>query len=216
MGTERKSLQIAVVGAIVGVGILFGGIFASSVLVEQNTPIKNTSSDFYSEEINFGANVAIDIYNAQGELSESWNSHNSLAGGFLKNLISACVTGLDTTPHPVNGCSSMINNMKFGGTGGSLLGGDFAPTHTLLPLGCSTDKAASGPTTFCEGWKSEATVDFATLSCTAGTDCPTISSVSSFFLTGGLNNLINSVSVSPALEITPGDRVVVVMTFSFV
>jgi len=213
MGTERKSFQIAVIGAIVGVGILFGGIFASTVLVDQTTPIQNTSSDFYSEEINFGADVAINIYNADGELTESWNSHNTL-GGFLKNVISACATGIDTTPDPVNGCSLFINNMKFSGTGGSLLGGDFTPTHTLLPLGCSTDAAPSGPTTFCEGWKSEATVDFATLSCT--TDCPTINGVSSFFLSGGINSLMNEVSVSPSLEITPGDRVIVVMTFSFV
>ena len=194
----KKKVNYAIFGVTVGVVMFAIGFFTYPTFSYQN----NTES---LEEIKFGADVLVEVYNANGELKSKWEGHNILSIA-TKNALAACITGLDLTPLGFNSCNSWFINMR--ATGPGLVFQDQVVVNTLLPEGCSPDLLNN----ICDGWRGEVTFDYAGIpACTAGTDCPFLRQIDGRALG---NFLFNSIVLPTLQEIEPNDRVVATMTFS--
>jgi len=202
---NQKSWKFAVFGVIFGVAMFAIGFFTYPTFSYQN----NTES---LEEIEFGGYLTMELYDQDGNLKSIWEEHNDLTPAGRNALVS-CISGLDTTPFGYDAitlnqlCSGFVDRMFI------LLANpsstiELTATNTLTPAGCDPDDFAN----LCEGWKSEATADFNTLSCTAGVDCPNINSIQLLPPVGGFH--FNFILVTPSEEVTPGDRLIATITFS--
>lgn len=150
-----------------------------------------------SETFGISGHAVIKAYHADGTLYMVWEGDNFLFDQ-SRNAIAACATGLSTTPYLFEACSSWIGRIRIWDTVTSFSTWE-AATNTLLPEGCNPNIAGS----WCTGWKSEATFDI------------TVSA--SINLAGGqtpLGAAFNQLAVSPSIAVSPGDRLVVTITFT--
>ena len=145
--------------------------------------------------------VQMDAYHADGQRFASWTGHNALGAAAI-NGIAACMPGLDATPAYYNGCSTFINKLYVGMRNGPIccLTDGATATQTLLPNGCDPN---TGNNT-CNGWKSTATIDI--------TQAYTLSLASGVH--AGTGAAFDWIDVTPSFAVSPGDRVIVTITFT--
>ncbi len=195
----KKVIQYSIIGSIAFV-MFVGGFFSYSMIGQQN----ETS---LTQSLALGGYGVVKAYHADGTLFYEWEGHNALHP-FAINAISSCLVGLDTVPSGHSNCTSMITRMQLRSTSNGGVSGastEFV-THTLLPPSCDSNSNSN----LCNGWETRATFDFASLSCTAGSDCPTLGFVRTLNTPGAE---FNSLDVADQ-EITPGDIVVVTIGFN--
>ena len=172
-----------------------GGFFTYSSL-------ETLSEDNLTQSLALGGYGVIEGYHADGTLFYEWEGHNTVFT-VAKNAMVSCMSGVDTTPLSFN-CTQFISQMRLVCATGTCID-DVQAIQTLLPVGCDPDSSSS----LCDSWKVSGTFNFASLSCTPGSDCLILTQVQ----TRNDNNAFNGIIVTDQ-EITPGDIIVVTITFT--
>jgi hypothetical protein len=154
-----------------------------------------------NEALALKGHASIRGYHADGTLFASREIDNALRE-FGRNLVASCGGGATPTGQSCSGWVTRI--AAWGLSTGPLV--KSAPS-TLLPEGCNPDYALSGQTntTPCTSWKVSATFD------SEITSAGSINAVEGF---GPLALGFDLISVSPAVPIAPGDRLIITITFT--
>src|SRR6266850_3338054 len=195
----RNTKLVGAIGLLLGLTLFFGGMLSARLLSQLDTVASRPSAQ--NEGLSIGGAVQIDAYHADGTKFASWSGHNALGAAAI-NGIAACLPGLDTTPAYYNGCSTFMNKIYVGTRNGPIccVTDGANATSTLLPNACDPN-TGSNP---CNGWKSSATIDIVgtyTLSLAAG-------------IHGTSGAAFDWIDVNPSFAVSPGDRVIVTITFT--
>jgi len=194
VGLVKKSAVL--IGGIIGVVaiVMFAGGFFSYSMIEQH------NENSLSQSLAIGGYGIVKAYHTDGTLFYEWEGHNALTPIGINALV-GCITGLATTPSGFRCDTGMTIKMFLNGPAN--FHESTQTIQTLVPAGCDIISP-----NYCNGWNTRGTFDFSSLVCTPGVDCPSFDKVKA-----GANNPFNELNVTPQ-EVTPGDIVVVTITFN--
>ncbi len=196
----KKPIQYSIIGSIAFV-MFIGGFFSYSVIGQQN-------ENNLTQSLALGGYGVIKAYHADGTLFYEWEGHNALTPSGIHTISSCFSSSGDGLPLGNAGhCTFGTSQIVLLSGNSEIISNAFVDSdETLLPEGC--DPVSFTP--LCTGWFTRATIDFTNLSCTPGVDCPILNEVQTW-----ISSIIpfNTIDVTPQ-EITPGDIIVVTMTFT--
>lgn len=208
----QKSYQYVIFGGIVSVAFVMG-IFASPLTTSSNESIQIHPSQ--TVPIDFGGYAIIEAFHADRSLYYQWEGHNALQDN-AKSILAACISGVDSTPlESINkgtDCFGLIDTIVARDTQDAyniFSAPEIPLINSLNPPGCDSESVLYNER--CDGWESKATFDFTSLSCTPNIDCPYIDNV---FTRGDDDwSLFNGIDFPP-VQVVPGDKLIVTLTFS--
>jgi len=160
----------------------------TAALPGQLAVLRHTSAG-QSDRVGIQGRVLIQAYHANGALFTTWKGHNALTVTAI-NAIAGCASGLTTAPIGFGACSSWTAWIKVTAPNIFFAG---QATNTLNPTGCA----------LCTGWQSTATIAI-----------PDSIALGQAFAEDASGTHFDEVSISPAIAVNPGDRVVVTITFT--
>ncbi len=196
----KKVIQYSIICSIAFV-MFVGGFFSYSMIGQQN-------ENSLAQSLALGGYGVVKAYHADGTLFYEWEGHNALVPRGI-HVLTSCFSGVGLPFNTANLCTGGIFRIdltdKVNDSNFQLID-SASSVQTILPVGC--DPGSANP--LCTGWSSRGTLDFSNLICTPGVDCPTFNEVNTRLV--GLAPF-NSLDVTPQ-EITPGDIIVVTITFS--
>lgn len=166
-------------------------------------------SDGQFEKLAIGGYATVRAYHSDGTLFATWEGHNDLTSQ-AKNAIASCISGVSSSPAGFDGCKGWTGYILIDGPGFR----EFAKaTNTLLPTGCKPAERVRSPIDDCTGWKTEATFEREIKSPVTITG-----------LGAGINlatgrvpaptGQFDTMAVNPGINLSPGDRLLVTITFN--
>lgn len=191
---------------IIIVSIAAGAVlFTGGLLTYQISNHSNAQSQL--EKLNIGGYGVIKAYHADGTLFATWEGHNTLSF-VAKNALALCISGLGTTPQGFGTCTSLATQISIIDFTGGVENFEAAKPSTVsaTPAGCITNTPQN-----CSGWTDVATFDTEITKPVSITTLQTLNAPGS-----GVTGIsaFDELNVNPAISLSPGDRLVVTITFT--
>jgi hypothetical protein len=200
----------AVFAILFGLTLFFAGSLSARLLLPATGASHAAAlTNHPADRISIHGAVHLEAFHANGVRFLAWSGHNSLTAS-ARNSIAACYSGVNLSPFA--GCTAWTTQMQLFDPNGSGIPGTNTccspaspATDALTPAGCDPLRGVmSFPPNPCSGWTVTSTFD--------GFQAPaTIASVDSH---GRAQSAFDVATISPAISVQPGDRVIVTITFT--
>lgn len=205
----RSQVRVAF-AILLGATLFVGGMLTERLVVlspghQPAAGLQRSGSSVRIDAVAIHGQALILAFHANGDRFAAWQGHNALTLNTINNL-AGCLSGINTAPLAQSPCSGWTTGIFVQGTGGFSTA---LATNTLAPSTCTQ---ANGT---CTGWQSTATIDSSITTAftitLAGAGCGSNE--------GGppsttCNAPFDIINVNPGISVTPGDRVIVTITFT--